>query len=190
MSLKRQVASGFFWVTLAQLAGRGLSFVTTLILAKLLAPSMFGLVGMAGLAIAALQYFQDAGFDAALIYRRDEVDEASHTRSSSSSPPAWRSSWWHFWPRRWWASSSANQLWCRSCARWRSTIPISGFARVPYILLSRDLDFRRKIMPELLANIIGSGAVDRSGVRRRWASGAWCGGSLSAPGWRRCSSGS
>ena len=66
MSLKRQVASGLFWVALAQVASKGLSFVTTLILAKLLAPALFGLVGMAALAIAALQYFQDIGFDAAL----------------------------------------------------------------------------------------------------------------------------
>lgn len=156
MSLKRQVASGFFWVTLAQLAGRGLSFATTLILAKLLAPSMFGLVGMAGLAIAALQFFQDAGFDAALIYRRDEVDEASHTAflvviaislgvyliTFLSAPLV--------------ASFFREDAVTPILRVLALTIPISGLTRVPYILLSRDLNFRRKIMPELVANIIGS----------------------------------
>ena len=48
--LKRQVASGLFWVALAQVVSRGLAFVTLLILAKLVAPSMFGLVGMAAYA--------------------------------------------------------------------------------------------------------------------------------------------
>lgn len=156
MSLKRQVASGFFWVTLAQLASRGLSFVTMLILAKLLTPSIFGLVGMAGLAIAALQYFQDAGFDAALVYRREEVEAASHTAflvvlASSlviylvavlAAPLV--------------AAFFREEAVTPILRVLALSIPISGLTRVPYTLLSRDLNFRRKIMPELLANVIGS----------------------------------
>jgi O-antigen/teichoic acid export membrane protein len=159
MSLKRQVASGFFWVALAQLAGRGLSTIVTLILARLLAPALFGLVGMAGLAIAALQYFQDIGFDAALIYRRDEVEEASHTAFITVI-----------------LSSLAVYLIAVVTAPWVAaffrepavvpvlrvlalTVPIGSFGRVPYILLSRELDFRRRIFPELTANVLGSGAA-------------------------------
>ena len=41
--LKRQVASGIFWVALGQIFGRGLGYVTTLILAKLVTPAEFGL---------------------------------------------------------------------------------------------------------------------------------------------------
>lgn len=158
MSLKRQVASGLFWVAFAQLAGRGLSFVTTLILAKLLAPSLFGLVGMAVLAIAALQYFQDVGFDAALIYRRGDIGEATHTA---------------------FFTVILTSLLIYGVAAWGAplvgaffrepdvvpvlrvlalTVPITSLGRVPYILLSRELDFRRRILPELIANVIGSGA--------------------------------
>ena len=156
MSFKRQVASGFFWVTLAQLAGRGLSFFTMLILAKLLAPSMFGLVGMAGLAIAALQLLQDAGFDAALIQRRDRVDEASYTAFFVTVATSLGIYVVAF------LAAPLVGVFFREPAvvsilrTLALTIPISGFARVPYALLSRDLNFRRKIMPELLANIIGS----------------------------------
>ncbi len=157
MSLKRQVASGFFWVTLAQLAGRGLSFVTTLILAKLLAPSMFGLVGMAGLAIAALQYFQDAGFDAALVYRRDEVDEASYTAFLVVVISSLVIYVVAFLAAPLVGAFFRQEAVVPILRVLALAIPISGFARVPYILLSRDLDFRRRIMPELLANVIGSG---------------------------------
>jgi O-antigen/teichoic acid export membrane protein len=38
------------------------------------------------------------------------------------------------------------------------TVPISAIGRVPYALLSRDLDFRRKVFPEVAANVVGSGA--------------------------------
>ena len=158
MSLKRQVASGLFWVALAQVAGRGLSFVTMLILAKLLAPSLFGLVGMAMLAIAALQYFQDIGFDAALIYRRDDISEATHTAFVAvivsslivylvavlAAPLV--------------AAFFREPDVVRILRVLALTVPISSFGRVPYILLSRNLDFRRRIFPELTANIIGSGA--------------------------------
>jgi len=167
MSFKRQVASGFFWVTLAQLAGRGLSFVTILILAKLLAPSMFGLVGMAGLAIAALQLLQDAGFDAALIQRRDRIDEASYTAFFVTVASGLGIYLVAF------LAAPLVGVFFREPAvvpilrTLALIIPISSFARVPYALLSRDLNFRRKITPELLANIIGSSlaiALALSGV--------------------------
>jgi len=159
MSLKRQVASGLFWVALAQLVARGLAFVTTLILAKLLTPAIFGLVGMAALAIAALRYFQNIGFDAALIYRRDDIEEASQTAFLAVL-----------------ASSALVYLVAVTTAPWVAvffrqpdvipvlrvlalTVPISSFGRVPFSLLSRELDFRRKIIPELSASVVGNTAA-------------------------------
>lgn len=170
MTLKRQVASGFFWVALAQMTSRLLSFVTTLILARLLSPSAFGLVGTALLAIAALQYFQDIGFDAALIYRRDEIEDASHTA---------------FWMVL--ASSLVIFLLTEAAAPaiarlFRQpevtpvlrvlalAIPISSFGRVPYILLNRELDFRRRLLPELAASVLGNGTAIFLALR---GSGVW-----------------
>lgn len=156
MSLKRQVATSFFWVALSQLLGRVLSFFTYLILAKLLAPSLFGLVSMAGLAIAALQFLQDVGFDAALIYRRDDLEEASDTAFFVVI-----------------ASSTLIFVIAASAAplvaaffRTPEVVPvlralafavvIQSFGRVAYIRLERELDFRRRVIPELAANLIGS----------------------------------
>jgi O-antigen/teichoic acid export membrane protein len=167
VSLKRQVASSLFWVALSQLFGSGLTLVTSLIVAKLLGPAALGLVGMAGLAIAALQYFQNIGFDAALIYRRDEVENASHTAFVTVI-----------------ASSLVVYLTAVLAAPWVAlffrepavtpilrvlalTILISSVGRVPAILMERELNFRRRILPELTANAIGSGtaiALALSGV--------------------------
>ena len=158
MSLKRQVAASFFWVGLSQLAGRVLSFFTYLILAKLLAPALFGLVGMASLAIAALQFFQDIGFDAALVYKRDGVEEASHTAFfaviASSALVCLVAI----------LAAPAVALFFREPAVvpllrvLAFSVVIQSFGRVAYILLERELDFRRKVFPELSANMIGSAA--------------------------------
>lgn len=156
MSLKRQVASGLFWVALAQMTSRGLSFATMLILGKLLTPAAFGLVGTALLAIAALQYFQDIGFDAALIYRRQEVEEASHTAfwmvlGSSLlvylvailAAPA--------------VAILFRQPEVTGVLRILAiSIPLSSFGRVPFILLNREMDFRRRIFPELTSSLLGN----------------------------------
>jgi O-antigen/teichoic acid export membrane protein len=158
MSLKRQVASGLFWVALAQVASKGLSFVTTLILAKLLAPALFGLVGMAALAIAALQYFQDIGFDAALIYQRENVDEASHTAFVTVILSSLLVYLIAVLVAPWVAAFFREPAVVPVLRVLALTVPIFSLGRVPYVLLSRELDFRRKIFPELAANVAGSGA--------------------------------
>jgi O-antigen/teichoic acid export membrane protein len=158
MSLKRQVATGLFWVSLAQLLGRVLSFATMLILAKLLTPAMFGLVGMAALAIAALQYFQDVGFETALVYRRDDVSEASYTAFVTVLVTSMLLYLVTV------VMAPLVALFFRDPAVTpilrvlALTVPISAIGRVPYALLSRELDFRRKVFPELAANMVGSGA--------------------------------
>jgi O-antigen/teichoic acid export membrane protein len=61
MSLGRQAASGAAWNYAAFLLSKGLLFVATLILARLLSPAEFGLVGMALLVIGLLDILRDFG---------------------------------------------------------------------------------------------------------------------------------
>jgi PST family polysaccharide transporter len=154
--LKRQVAAGVFWVALAQFAGRGLAYLTTLILAKLLTPDVFGLVGMAMVAMNALALFQDFGFESALIYRRKDVQEASHTAfytviASSLLICAVAIAVAPLVARFFREDAVTPILRVLSL-----TVVISSFGRVPFVLLSRELDFRRRMFPELTASIIAS----------------------------------
>ncbi len=75
MSLGKQAAQGAAWNYAAFLVSKGLLFVATLILARLLTPEEFGLVGMALLVITVLEIFRDFGIGAALIYRQGEGRE-------------------------------------------------------------------------------------------------------------------
>ncbi len=74
MSLGKQAAQGAAWNYAAFLLSKGLLFVATLILARLLSPEEFGLVGMALLVITVLEIFRDFGIGASLIYRQSEGD--------------------------------------------------------------------------------------------------------------------
>jgi O-antigen/teichoic acid export membrane protein len=66
-----RMASGAVWMVLFKFAERGLGFVSTLILARLLMPSDFGLVAMATSLVAMLELLNAFGLDLALIRRPD-----------------------------------------------------------------------------------------------------------------------
>ena len=59
MSLGRQAATGAVWNYAAFLVSKGLLFVATLVLARILSPAEFGLVGMALLVITLLDILRD-----------------------------------------------------------------------------------------------------------------------------------
>jgi len=73
-SLSRKVVKGGIWVFALQFINRGLGFVRTIILARLLAPSDFGLLGIAMLAIATLETFSQTGFQTALMQKKENVE--------------------------------------------------------------------------------------------------------------------
>ena len=72
--LSRKVVKGGLWVFALRLINRGLGFVRTIVLARLLAPEDFGLFGIAMLTIATLETFSQTGFQQALIQKRGNVE--------------------------------------------------------------------------------------------------------------------
>ena len=70
-ALREKAVSGVKWSTVSQ-AGRFVTqLLTTVILARLLAPSDFGLVGMAMVVIGFIGIFKDLGTSAAIIQRKE-----------------------------------------------------------------------------------------------------------------------
>lgn len=72
--LSKRVVRGGVWVFAIRITNRGLGFIRTIILARLLAPHDFGLLGIAMLAIATLETFSQTGFQAALIQKKENVE--------------------------------------------------------------------------------------------------------------------
>ncbi len=80
MSLKTEMAKGASWTVLLRFAVRGIGFVSTLVLARLLVPADFGLVAMATSVIALVDMLGDFGFHVFLVQKekltREDLDTA------------------------------------------------------------------------------------------------------------------
>jgi O-antigen/teichoic acid export membrane protein len=74
-SLGAQAKVGAFWVILQQVTLRGFSFVTNVILARLLFPEDFGIVAIAMIAWEVVRLFGNLGIGAKLIHQQEEVNE-------------------------------------------------------------------------------------------------------------------
>jgi len=76
--LKAKVASGVLWNALQLLINRGFGFIIKLVLARLLFPEEFGLVGMAAVFTELLVTINELGMGAALIQRKADQLTESH----------------------------------------------------------------------------------------------------------------
>ena len=75
-SLKQQTVKGVLWSAIERFSVQGLQFILGVVLARILMPSDYGLVGMLTIFIAISQTIVDSGFSSALIQKKDrnEVD--------------------------------------------------------------------------------------------------------------------
>jgi len=71
LSLKQKTVSGLLWSFIDQFANMGLTFVVGVILARILSPREFGLIGMITVFIAISESFINSGFSQALIRKKD-----------------------------------------------------------------------------------------------------------------------
>jgi len=78
-NIGQKTVTNALWAYLSFFLGKGLTFVTTLVLARLLDVDEFGLMGFALVGIQYLDIFSRFGLDTALISRRDRVEEAANT---------------------------------------------------------------------------------------------------------------
>lgn len=75
-SLKRQAVSGVTWTSIERFTQQVIQFVIGIAIARVLAPSDYGVIGMTAIFFAVATTFVDSGFGSALIQMkdRDEVD--------------------------------------------------------------------------------------------------------------------
>ncbi len=71
----RELARGSFWMISMRWVIRGIGFVSTIVLARLLAPDDFGVVAMAMVGVAILEVFTQTGSDLALLRNAEPTRE-------------------------------------------------------------------------------------------------------------------
>lgn len=79
MSLKKEAGKGLFWVAVERLGQQGLQAITFVILARLLTPEDFGLIGMIMIFFAVSQSFIDSGMGQALIREKEITNQDRST---------------------------------------------------------------------------------------------------------------
>lgn len=72
-NLKQKTKKGLYWSAASNFANQGMRFVFGLILARLLSPDAYGVIGMLTVFLCVVQVFIDCGFSQALIAKQDRT---------------------------------------------------------------------------------------------------------------------
>jgi O-antigen/teichoic acid export membrane protein len=73
-SIKSKTVRGVFWSSVERFSVQGIQFVLGIVLARLLDPSDYGVIGMLAIFLAISQTFIDSGFSNALIRKQDRTE--------------------------------------------------------------------------------------------------------------------
>ncbi|MBP1629385.1 MAG: polysaccharide biosynthesis protein [Bacteroidetes bacterium] len=74
MSIKHKTIYGLFWSSIERFSSQIIQFVIGIIIARLLAPTDYGLIGMLAIFLAISQSFIDSGFSNALIIKKNRTE--------------------------------------------------------------------------------------------------------------------
>ena len=73
-SLKKKTVTGILWSSIERFSVQGVQFVIMIIMARILLPSDYGMIGMLAIFIAISQALIDSGFSNALIRKTNRSD--------------------------------------------------------------------------------------------------------------------
>jgi len=77
-NIKKTILGGVFWTTVQTVINAGFGLIIQLVLAKILFPRDFGIVGMAVVFISFIEVFNELGMGSALIQKKKELLTPSH----------------------------------------------------------------------------------------------------------------
>ncbi len=159
--IARKAAHGVFWNFLAFGLSKGLVLLTLAILARLLTKDSFGLVAVALVAINYLSIVKDLGLGVALIQRRGDIEEAADTVFTLNLVVGFILTLVVFPIAPYVASYFADPQ-ITPILRWLGvSFLINAIGAVHMVRLRRELDFRRKLIPDM-GNAIVKGVVSIS----------------------------
>ena len=78
-SLKNKTVKGVAWSAVDNIAGHSVTFIVSLVLARILSPDDYGLIGIIAIFTAVCQTLINAGFTTALIRKKDATDDDYNT---------------------------------------------------------------------------------------------------------------
>lgn len=130
-------------------AGRLLVLVTMAILARLLTPEDFGIVGFATLAVGYLSVLRDLGLGAAVIQRRDDTEESAQTVFVLNLIIGFALTGITFVLAPFVAHFFREPVVTPLLRLLSTTFILESIGSIHVVLLKRNLAFRRKIVPDV-----------------------------------------
>lgn len=73
-SLRQKTTNGLLWSSVERFSNQGVQFLFSIILARLLSPSDYGIVAMVVIFFAIAQTFVDSGFSSAIVRKKDRTE--------------------------------------------------------------------------------------------------------------------
>ena len=147
--IAHKTAWGFIWNFSAYFLGKIIVLITTAILARLLAKSDFGLVAVAVVAINYLSVLKDLGLGVALIQRKGDVQEAANTVFTINLFLGLALTAIVI-PLAPFVAAYFHDPQITPVLRWMgASFIVNALGSVHTNWLVRDLDYRRKLVPEL-----------------------------------------
>lgn len=73
-SLKEKTVKGVLWSSIDRFSTQGISFIFSILIARLLLPSDYGVIAMLGIFMAVSQCFIDSGFGTVLVRKLDRTE--------------------------------------------------------------------------------------------------------------------
>lgn len=151
-------ARAVIWNYVSFAAGKLLVLVTMAILARLLTPEDFGVVGFATVAVAYLAVLKDLGLGGALIQRKEDIDESAETVFAFNLVTGVVLTALCFVGAPLVAGFFREPLVVPLLRVLSLTFVLEALGSVQLVLLRKNMDFKRKLIPDVGRSIV-KGAV-------------------------------
>lgn len=151
-------ARAVIWNYVSFAAGKMLVLVTMAILARLLTPEDFGVVGFATVAVAYLAVLKDLGLGGALIQRKDDIDESAETVFAFNLITGAVLTVLCFLGAPLVADFFREPLVVPLLRVLSLTFVLEALGSVQLVLLRKNMDFKRKLIPDVGRSVV-KGAV-------------------------------
>lgn len=169
-SLKSKTVSGVGWSAADAIAGQGVSFLVSLVLARLLSPSEYGLIGIATIFITILGGFVDCGFSNALIRKKEVSNKDYNTMFITNMVMSAVVFLILFVCAPWIANFFERQEVISLLRVLAITVIIQSISLVQNTILTKRIDFKTKTKATIIAAIV-SGTVGITTAFCGW--GVW-----------------
>lgn len=149
-----KTVKGIFWSSLSLVGGKGFSFISTLVLARLLLPEQFGLMGYCLVVIQYLDVLNSAGIGLALISQQEHFEEAANA-SFIANLFLGIITFLIMWLTAPFVSSFFREDGLIPLLRVLAfTLPISALGMVPDAVIQRNIRFKTRFIPEISRSLI------------------------------------